>query len=273
MHLSRSKVQLAGKEFDQMSEADRAYANAAFIPDGAAYPARWAAAAAAYRATARARLDQPFGAGLAFDLFLPEGPARGTVVFIHGGYWMAFGRKDWSHLAAGCTARGWAVAIPSYPLAPAARIAAMAPALAPLIAGLAGPVVLTGHSAGGHLSARLAQTVPGTARVVPISPLADLRPLLETGLNATLALDAGEAHAESPALHPPPACPAHVHVGAQERPAFLWQARSLSEAWACDWTIATGRHHFDVIDDLADPGSALTRRLTAPLSSPNYSRG
>ena len=35
------------------------------------------------------------------------------------------------------------------------------------------------------------------------------------------------------------------------------QARGLSEAWRCDWTVAPGKHHFDVIDDLQDPGSAL----------------
>jgi hypothetical protein len=50
---------------------------------------------------------------------------------------------------------------------------------------------------------------------------------------------------------------AHVWVGAMERPAFLWQARLLSEEWGCPWTPEPGKHHFDVIDDLADPGSAL----------------
>jgi hypothetical protein len=50
---------------------------------------------------------------------------------------------------------------------------------------------------------------------------------------------------------------AHVWVGGQERPAFLWQARTLSEAWNCPWTVEAGRHHFDVIDGLTDPNSAL----------------
>ncbi len=253
-------------------EADRAYANADFIPRGYDFPSVWQERAQDFRATARARLDQPFGHGLAFDLFLPDGLAQGTVVFIHGGYWMRFGRRDWSHLAAGPVARGWAVAIPSYPLAPAARIAAMTPALAPLLPLLPGPVVLTGHSAGGHLAARLAQTAPGIARVVPISPLADLRPLMATTMNATLRLDAAEALAESPALHPAPAN-AHVWVGGGERPAFLWQARTLAEAWACPWTVEDGRHHFDVVDALTDPGSALTQTLVAPSSSLKYPQG
>ena len=82
---------------------NRAYANADFIPEGADYPARWAAAAEAFRAGAKARLDLPYGDGPRnrFDLFLPEGTPKGLALFIHGGYWMAFGREIWSHLAAG----------------------------------------------------------------------------------------------------------------------------------------------------------------------------
>jgi acetyl esterase/lipase len=186
------------------------------------------------------------------------------MVFVHGGYWLACGREDYSHLAAGALARGWACALPSYTLAPAGRIAAMTAEIAQAVraasAMVAGPVVVTGHSAGGHLAARMGcadQTVPVT-RVVPISPLADLAPLMQTDMNATLAIDPAEADRESPArLALRAGVQAHVWVGGQERPAFLWQARTLSEAWNCPWTVEAGRHHFDVIDGLTDPNSAL----------------
>jgi hypothetical protein len=46
-------------------------------------------------------------------------------------------------------------------------------------------------------------------------------------------------------------------VGGNERPNFLWQARVLSEAWNCRWTVDAGRHHFDVIGALAEKDSAL----------------
>lgn len=251
------------------SQADRDYANGAFIAGAAEYPARWAGRAAAFRAGLgpRAVLDLAYGPGgrQRFDLFLPETTARGLLVFVHGGYWLAFGRADFSHLAAGAVARGWACAMPSYTLAPEARIAAMTAEVAQAVraasARIAGPVVVTGHSAGGHLAARMA-AAEGPApvvRVVPISPLADLRPLLATEMKAKLRLDLAEARAESPCLLPPRAgVQAHVWVGGQERPAFLWQARVLSEDWACPWTVAPGRHHFDVIDDLETAESALT---------------
>jgi arylformamidase len=256
-----------GAVMTDQAAADLAYVNGAFIPGGADYPARWAAQAAAFRAGARADLGIAYGPGdrQRFDLFHPDGVARGLMVFVHGGYWLRFGREDWSHLAAGAIARGFACALPGYTLAPEARIGAMVQEIAAAVraasALVAGPVVVAGHSAGGHLAARMGCAdldLPRVCRVVPISPLADLAPLAETAMQKDLRLDAAEIAAESPArLALRQDCAAHVWVGGQERPAFLWHARSLSEAWSCPWTVAAGRHHFDVVDDLTDPDSTL----------------
>ncbi|MCZ8333804.1 MAG: alpha/beta hydrolase [Rhodobacteraceae bacterium] len=252
------------------SEADRAYVNGAFIAGAEGYPPRWEAAAAGFRNSlgGRARLGLAYGSceRERFDLFLPEGPARGLLIFVHGGYWMAFGRETWSHLSAGAVARGWACAVPSYTLAPEARIAGITAEIAQSCAVAAEavpgvPVVVAGHSAGGHLAARMGcadQAVPRLRRVVAISPLSELAPLMETEMQEKLRLDGPECASESPArLARAVGVEAHVWVGGQERPAFLWQARLLSEAWDCPWTVDPGRHHFDVVEALADPGSAL----------------
>jgi hypothetical protein len=98
-------------------------------------------------------------------------------------------------------------------------------------------------------------------RVVPISPLADLRPLMQTSMNGDLRIDAAEAQAESPVCHAAPEVPVHVVVGGAERPVFLDQARWLGQAWAVPVTVAAGRHHFDVIADLEDGRSDLCRIL------------
>ncbi len=252
--------------------SDRAYANGDFIAGAADFPPRWQVKAAAFRASlgARARLDIPYGTGPRnrFDLFLPEGPSRGLMMFIHGGYWLAFDRSDFSHLAAGALARGYACAMPSYTLAPQARISQITTEIAAALNAAAdmasGPITVTGHSAGGHLAARMANadiTSPASARItacVPISPVAELAPLMDTSMNESLRLDAAECAAESPARLPlRPGINAHIWVGAQERPAFLWQARTLSEDWNCPWSAAPARHHFDVIDDLEDATSPL----------------
>jgi acetyl esterase/lipase len=249
---------------------DRAYANGPFIPGAETFPPRWTREAADFRASLgkRAKTAIPYGPKERnrFDLFLPEGAPKGLLVFIHGGYWLKFDRESWSHLAAGAVARGWACMIPSYTLAPEARIKAMTQEIASAVeaaAGLvAGPLVVAGHSAGGQLSARMACADVSLSaplrRVAPISPLAELEPISFTAMNADLRLDPAEIASESPArLSMRPGVEAHVWVGAQERPAFLWQARLLSEAWSCTWTPEAGRHHFDVIDGLTDPASAL----------------
>lgn len=259
------------------ADLSRDYANGDFIEGAAEYPPRWAAEAEAFRKRLgdRARCAIAYGAAprQTLDLFLPEAtrPA-GLMVFIHGGYWMAFTPASWSHLAEGALARGWAVAMPGYTLAPEARISAMTDeveaAIGVAAALVEGPIVVTGHSAGGHLSARMACTdrTPAWAdrltRVVPISPLADLRPLMQTDMNNTLHLDPAEAAAESPALLAKrPEVDCTVWVGGQERPAFLWQARLLSEEWACPWHVAPGLHHFTVPDDLRDSESLLMQTL------------
>jgi len=144
-------------------DLSRDYQNGAFIPGSDALPALWAQKAAAFRASlgARARLDLAYGPAERnrFDLFLPETPPHGLMVFIHGGYWLATHKDLWSHLAAGAIARGWACAMPSYTLAPQARItqitAEVDAAVTAACAEIAGPVVVTGHSAGGHLAARM----------------------------------------------------------------------------------------------------------------------
>src|ERR1700744_5227274 len=103
---------------------DDAYRNSAYIPGGDGFPACWTEQAADFRLSARARLDRRYGPGERefYDLFLPGDTPRGTVIFIHGGYWLAFDKSSWSHLAAGPLAHGWAVAMPSYALCPEARI-------------------------------------------------------------------------------------------------------------------------------------------------------
>lgn len=258
-----------------------AYDNADFIPGGHGYFERWSTAARTFRETwpaALQRLNQPYGAEARqrFDLFLPEKAARGLVIYIHGGFWRIGGREDWSHLAAGPLAHGWAVAVPSYPLAPAARLSeithAVAQALPAMAGAVPGPLLIAGHSAGGHLALRMVCPDSGLdgairdriAGVLAISPLADLNPLLMLPMNADLRIDAAEAERESPINCPEPGCAVGIEVGAAERPAFVDQAIRMADAWPkAELTVTEGSHHFDVIAPLANPESAMVGRLLA----------
>ena len=269
----------------RVTDWNDAYANAPNIPGGERWPQLWVAPAAAYRdeltKAGRAELDVAYGDGerQRLDLFMPASSPRGLVVFVHGGFWKALDRSYWSHLARGAVESGYAVAMPSYTLCPASRIADITREIARAVEAaserVAGEIRLTGHSAGGHLVTRMiCRDAPLSAKVrerivntVSISGVHDLRPMMRTAMNDILNIDAAEAAAESPALLEPVAgARLTCWVGAAERSEFLRQSALLANAWTGlgAATLAHAepdRHHFDVIDGLADPDHALTRTL------------
>lgn len=263
-----------------MIDWDDAFDNSGYVPGAADLPARWAQAAAQFRdvlvGQGRAELDIAYGGRTReqFDLFLPQTAAEGCVVFVHGGYWHKFDKSYWSHLAAGPLAHRWAVVMPSYPLAPSARLSQMTEAMTRAIGEIArsqsGPLILVGHSAGGHLMTRmmcrgvLADDVSARVRrVVTLSGVHHLDPLLATRMNETLQITANEAMSESPVhLDPIADIPLSIVVGDQERPEFLRQSRMLAERWSAkgvqvDTIFAPGQNHFNVIDGLGQPDSDL----------------
>ncbi len=268
-----------------MIDWDDAFDNSGYVKGSELLAERWAADAAACREhwqqAGQARLDLAYGetARCRLDLFTPASHGAGLIVFVHGGYWHMLDKSYWSQLAAPALAAGWAVAIPSYPLAPEARIGEITRAIRAAIEFSAscveGPVRLVGHSAGGHLVARMACAdieidvgiLGRLQKIVAVSGIYDLRPLLLTRMNTTLRLDPDEAAAESPALlSPRGGLELCCWVGAAERPEFLRQARLLGETWT---SAAIGvreiyepqKQHFSVIDGLADPDSALFEEL------------
>ena len=270
-----------------IADWDNAYANGANIAGSDRWPEAWAQPARAFRdavsAEGRARLDIAYGDNPRnrLDLFLPATKPRGLVVFVHGGYWKAFDKSFWSHLAAGAIGHGYAVAMPSYTLCPEIRIAGIVREVGSAIGKAAemveGPMMLAGHSAGGHLVSRMASAttplVPKVAsrirHVVSISGVHDLRPILRTGMNATLEIDEAEAQAESPALlRPMDNARITCWVGGGERAEFLRQSALLANIWtglgaATNSVVEPDRHHFNIVDGLADPDHPLTRTLIA----------
>ncbi|UDL90363.1 alpha/beta hydrolase [Mesorhizobium sp. PAMC28654] len=271
----------------RITDWDNAYANGANIAASDCWPAAWVEPAQAFRdalsAEGRARLDVAYGDRTRnrLDLFLPAAEPKGLVVFVHGGYWKAFDKSFWSHLATGAIGHGYAVAMPSYTLCPETSIAGIVREIGAAIDKAAelveGPIMLTGHSAGGHLVSRMVTATtplaPAVAKrirhVVSISGVHDLRPMMRTDMNTTLKLDEADALAESPALlRPMDNARITCWVGGGERAEFLRQSALLANIWTgLGATTATvvepDRHHFSIIDGLADPGHALTRTLVA----------
>lgn len=265
-----------------------AYDNAPNIPGGDRWPALWVEPARLYReklaAVGRAELDLPYGdrPRNRLDLFLPEGRPKGLVVFVHGGFWLRLDRSFWSHLAGGPIDHGYAVAIPSYTLCPDVRVSDITLEIGKAITMAAeridGPIRLVGHSAGGHLVTRMiSRTSPLSADVadrivntVSLSGLHDLRSLLTIAMNQKIGLDMEEAMRESPVLlEPAGGAKLTCWVGANERSEFIRQNALLANIWKglgamTDCVEEPDRHHFNVVDGLADARHPLTLALMAP---------
>jgi acetyl esterase/lipase len=188
-------------------------------------------------------------------------------------------KSFWTHFAEGARANGWAVCLPSYTLAPEDRISQMTRQVGAAIEAAAqqvsGPLRIMGHSAGGHLATRMIcddtpltdHTLARVEKVLSISGLHDLRPLMHTHMNDTLCLDDNEATLESALLHRPAlAVPYTCWVGGGERPEFIRQSEMMAQVWygldMAATSLIEGQHdHFSVLNGLCDPASAILQRL------------
>jgi acetyl esterase/lipase len=258
------------------SQREAAYDNRAAVPGCAAYLDAQNAASARLRADVPCRLDVPYGAGerARFDLFPAADADAPCVVFIHGGYWQRGGRETVSIVARGPLERGWSIAFPGYPLAPDATlteiVASLRAAIDWLVAdgprhGIAGPLVLAGHSAGGHLAAALLDH-PAIVAALPISGIFELGPIRDTSLNAALCLSDDEVATLSPLRTPVVAKPMAIAYGTNELEALVADSRDLHARRAAAHAPGAlipiaGADHFDVLESLREPDGILTRAL------------
>jgi len=256
------------------------YNNRARVPEHPALIAGWARDAAAYRKTHAPRvISYGTGARHVIDLFAGDGDGP-IVVFIHGGYWQALDGSSFSHLARGLNAHGLSVAIPSYDLCPNVTveeiIAEMRMASREL-ARLGERLVISGHSAGGHLAACMLATdwtaFDASLRqdlviaAYAISGLFDLGPLVDTSINKALGLDQSTARAASPLFWRPRVRRSlDAVVGEAESAEYFRQSRTIVELWGKAGVVTrfgtvAGANHFTAIAPLADPDSPMVLRL------------
>ena len=264
-------------------------------PEHDEYFAVWDSESARVRDALACTLDVRYGPGpdMTADLFPAPAAGAPIQVFIHGGYWRAMDKRAHSFPAEGFVAAGGAAVSLNYTLAPAATLDTIVEQCrsalewvadnAGRLNGDAARIFVSGHSAGGHLTAMMLCT-DWAARGRPaglvkgctaISGIFDLAPLMETSINDDIRLDAAAARRNSP-LHNLPAAgapliaPLIAAVGAAETAAFLAQNRAFAEAWAARGFDARimeieGLNHYTVVSEMGRPGSALTAAALAQM--------
>jgi len=264
------------------------YNNRARVPEHPVIIEGWARDASEYRSSAAGRFERlRYGTSdrQVIDLFRPAamGDANAAIVlFIHGGYWQSFDCSFFSHLARGLNAHGIAVALPGYDLCPLVGVGDIVDQIRSacrLLGRQARRLIVTGHSAGGHLAACMLATdwraidpalpddfVPAA---YAISGLFDLKPLLGTYVNKALQLNDAEAERLSPLFWTPPAGRVlDAVVGGSESTEYRRQSRSIVEHWGAAGVTTRYEeieeaNHFTAIAPLADPESAMTQRIAS----------
>ncbi|MTI43733.1 arylformamidase [Roseibium hamelinense] len=260
------------------------YNNRARVPEHPVIFENWTRRAADFRTSWRNLLDMPYAdqPRTTYDFFYAsdDAPAQSrTALFIHGGYWQSLDKSSFSHMARGLCLHGFDVAVANYTLCPRTDIAGICREMRLLAAHLVRtwgkPLLVYGHSAGGHLTADLMATDWSTFdlppeiadRGMPISGLFDLEPLLDTSINKALHLNARTAREASPLFGPIPETGQFIAVvGGEESEEFHKQSKDLVETWTTEklhgtLDIQAGQNHFTVIDPLAEPDSGLVTRL------------
>lgn len=257
------------------------YNNRARVPQNPMLMEGWAKDAAAYRELNKPRVMTYGPSGRqTIDLFA-SGDAGPIVIFIHGGYWQALDGSSFSHCARGLNAHRIDVAVPSYDLCPHVTvdtiIEQMRAAMREL-ARLGRQLIVSGHSAGGHLAACMLATdwaafdssLPRRLVVAAyaISGLFDLVPLVGTSINKALGLDRATAMAASPLYWAPPRLGSlDAVVGGNESAEYFRQSQTVVEEWgrtglATRFGTVPRANHFTAIAPLSDPDSPMVARLT-----------
>jgi acetyl esterase/lipase len=263
-------------EWGRMSKAarDAAYNNTDAVKNSAALNAARIAASTAFRATVPGSLDVPYGAAprQKWDIFPAADPAAPCFVNIHGGYWQRGAREENCALGAGLHAHGWSVALPGYTLTPEASMTALVAEITAALDwfaghateyGVTGPVLLSGWSAGGHLTAMSF----GHGRVaagLAISGLYELGPIRDTYLNEACQITDEEMATLSPLRLPPVPKPLAITYGTAELPPLVEDSRALHRQRSAAHLPGAlipgpGLDHFTIIESLQQPDGLLTR--------------
>jgi acetyl esterase/lipase len=242
------------------------------------YVAGWTRRSDAIRARPGGRFDLRYGEGPRhrLDLFPCGRPGAPTLVYIHGGYWQMNDKEPYAFLGEGLLPAGINLALLEYTLAPAARLDAIVGEIrrgvawtidhAKELGGDPTRVYVSGHSAGGHLTA-MAMTEPRLAGGVAISGIYDLEPIRLSYLNDKLGLDSAEEDRNSPIRHlPAQAAPLVVTVGLGELPELVRQSEEFAAAWKGRGLrgayLPVPKHdHFSILEELARPGGVILDAL------------
>ncbi len=262
----------------------REYDVEAQVDDVMVFINRWTTWSEEARQSLTGHLDLSYGDTdrQSLDIFPAAGNSNKWLIYIHGGYWRLTTKDDYSFIASPFVNAGINVAIFDHDPRPHATIAEITEQCRRELAWLyknaeqySGPcenLIITGHSAGGHLTAMMYATnwgnygVPGEIIKggIGLSGLYDLTPLLQSRMNDEfLGLTEESAKATSPIRYSPTVdAPLVLSAGELESDEFKRQNHLLhgEPTWqdiTSELILAEGCHHFNIFDKFTDMDHAM----------------
>ncbi len=254
------------------------------VHDFDAYVEAYGRRSALTREWCRARMDIAYGPGEfeKLDLFFPEGEVRRAPIhlFIHGGYWRMFDKKDYGFVADTIVAAGGIAAVTNYDLMPSVRMETLVKQVrkaarwlvdnAISFGGNPENLTISGHSAGAHLCSFLldVESPVQPKGAMMLSGIYDLAPLQESFLQSEINLTDEEIGRFSPLrLHYRAFGPVEVMAGENETAPFHEQARAMAEVLRRDGVMTTvhsisGANHMSIVLGLGDRRTSVGRALT-----------
>jgi len=205
--------------------------------------------------------------------FLKARERAPTLLFIHGGYWQARAKEVFSIFAEGPMAHGINVALIGYTLAPEATLDQIVAEIhsgidflsrqLPALGGDANGIVVSGWSAGGHLTS-MALSHPNVRAGMAISGIYDLEPIRHSYLNVKLGLDEPMSRRNSPMMQAGgPLKPLSLVVGSAELPLLRKQTADFARHRAkfglpVTYEEIPGANHFTILEELLSPKGRIT---------------
>ena len=196
-----------------------------------------------------------------------------TLLFIHGGYWQARAKEVFTLFAEGPLAYGINVGLIGYTLAPEATLDQIVAEIhagidflkreLPALGGDGKGIVVSGWSAGGHLTA-MSLSHPYVKAGMAISGIYDLEPIRHSYLNVKLALDEAMSRKNSPMMMADgPPKPLSLVVGSAELPLLRKQTADFAGHRAklglpVTYEEIPGADHFSIMNELASPMGRIT---------------
>ena len=219
------------------------------------------------------------------DIYAADKAGGPVLVYIHGGYWRSGTKEDNANFVPAFTRRGATVVLVEYDLCPQVTVTDILRQTRAAIAWTFNNIVrydgdrsqlyVSGHSAGGHLTAmalahdweKAGLPEAFIKGAVAMSGVHDLGMVMHISPNEQIRMTPEIARENSPLLYPPRVnCPLLVAVGAVEPEGWKQMSRDYFEfcqrhGLRAEYLEVPGANHYTMSEHLGDPNSPLAKAI------------